>query len=294
MKKSDLKLLQANMERALQPPPKPKPDLSDELSSFFDDGKELPGERTTPSTGRPAAREQSGRPQLDDTAVHLSPLAPSTPGEASRPQELSAVQPSTQPQAVDARPSTRPKRDGHRSKSAAVHKKDRHRGDLARYDNRIDREIHKRIKLFLINENLEQREFAELSAVHFMDYVDGHKNQKADGQPSLDDRDTMIMYKTSPAIINLYIRYNPENKWKPADDRVGRLYNDVDLRIIENGIIITQFNARFKRIHSFEYYRAEIDECKATPLDSSTLDVMLASNRRRWNKATEEMGKGSE
>src|SRR6266480_6914850 len=46
MKKSDLKLLQARMQKVLEPPKqKPKQDLSDELSNLFDDGITLEASR---------------------------------------------------------------------------------------------------------------------------------------------------------------------------------------------------------------------------------------------------------
>lgn len=135
---------------------------------------------------------------------------------------------------------------------------------------------------------MEQQEFAELAAIHFMDEVESHQKEKSDSGQSHDERDTMIMYKTSPLIINLYVRYNPENRWKPADDYVGVNYNGKDIRLIECGIIQTQFNAKFKRIRSFDYYRNEIDAQFDMPLENNTIDVMLKSARRSWAIATGE------
>lgn len=97
----------------------------------------------------------------------------------------------------------------------------------------------------------------------------------------------MIIYKTSPAIINLYLQYNPENRWKPADDYEGQKYNNTDIRIIEIGIIQTQFNARFKKINSFKYYTTEIDIARETPLSTETIDIMLKQGKWRWSEATE-------
>lgn len=103
---------------------------------------------------------------------------------------------------------------------------------------------------------------------------------------ALDDRGLMIIFKTNPLIINLYLRYNPENRWRPADDYEGVRYNDKDIRIIEIGIIQTQFNARFKKINSFKYYTTEIDIALETPLANETTDIMLNQGRRRWSEAT--------
>ncbi len=105
------------------------------------------------------------------------------------------------------------------------------------------------------------------------------------------------MYKTEPSIIIIYRQYNPENRWKPADDLVAQRYNGRDIRLIEFGIIQTQFNARFKRINSFKYYTTEIDIALETPLADETIEVMLKQARRRWaqatGKGTEAAGKGS-
>ena len=96
----------------------------------------------------------------------------------------------------------------------------------------------------------------------------------------------MILFKTNPSIINLYLQYNPENRWKPADDYEGQRYKDRDIRLIEVGIIQTQFNARFKKINSFKYYTTEIDIALETPLSEETIEIMLKHGRRRWKEAT--------
>lgn len=96
----------------------------------------------------------------------------------------------------------------------------------------------------------------------------------------------MILFKTEPSIINLYLQYNAENRWKPSDDYEGVRYNGKDIRLVEIGIIQTQFNARFKKINSFKYYTTEIDIALETPLSEETIEVMLKQGRRRWQEAT--------
>jgi hypothetical protein len=96
----------------------------------------------------------------------------------------------------------------------------------------------------------------------------------------------MIIYKTKVAIINLYLKYNPQNRWKPADDYEGQRYNDKDIRLVEVGIIQTQFNARFKKINSFKYYTTEIDLALETPLAEDTIEIMLKQGRKRWEEAS--------
>jgi len=174
----------------------------------------------------------------------------------------------------------------HRKKQVDSRKGDRHRADKLPFNNRITEATYNRIKHFCLDHDLEQQEFAELSAIHFMDAVDSHQMEKPASRLALDDRRLMIMYKTSPAIINLYLQYNPENRWKPADDYEGQKYNNTDIRIIEIGIIQTQFNARFKKINSFKYYTTEIDIARETPLSTETIDIMLKQGKWRWSEAT--------
>lgn len=144
----------------------------------------------------------------------------------------------------------------------------------------------RKIKHFCIEQGMEQQEFAELSAIHFMEYVASHRTEKSASMLASDERDLMILFKTHPSIINLYLRYNPENRWKPADDYEGVRYNDKDIRLVEVGIIQTQFNARFKKINSFKYYTTEIDIALETPLANETIEIMLRQHRRRWQEAT--------
>lgn len=176
--------------------------------------------------------------------------------------------------------------DSHRKKRVDSRKGDRHRGDKVPFNNRISEVTYQRIKHFLVDHDLEQQEFAELSAIHFIDVVESHHNEKSDSTLSLDERDQMILFKTQPLIINLYLQYNPENRWKPADDYEGQRYNDKDIRLVEIGIIQTQFNARFKKINSFKYYTVEIDAALEVPLSDETIDIMLKQGRRRWKEAT--------
>ena len=179
----------------------------------------------------------------------------------------------------------RRKVDSHRKRRSDSRKGDRHRGNKVPFNNRISEATYKRIKHFLADHDYEQQEFAELSAIHFMDAVESQSAGKQASQLALDERDMMIGYKTKPSIINLYVQYNAENRWKPADDYEGVKYNETDLRLIELGIIQTQFNARFKKINSFKYYTVEIDLVTEIPYESNTIDIMLHQARKRWKES---------
>jgi hypothetical protein len=168
-----------------------------------------------------------------------------------------------------------------------AHKSDRHRAELVRQHFRLNPSIDEQFRLFRAKHHLELQEFYELAGVHYIEHVDAHKTESVDALASHDDRDMMIMFKTSPVIINLYLQYNPENRWKPSDDYEGKRYNERDIRLIEVGILQTQFNARFKKINSFRYYVTEIDIALETPLADETIEAMLKHSRRRWNLARE-------
>jgi hypothetical protein len=197
-----------------------------------------------------------------------------------------ASQLSTTPTKPAIRQAKSRKVDSHHRKRVDSRKGDRHRGDKVAFNNRISEAIYQRIKHFCVDHDLEQQVFAELAAIHFMDAVESHQDEKVDSRIAPDDRELMILFKTRPFIINIYLQYNPENRWKPADDYEGVKYNDKDIRLVEIGIIQTQFNARFKKVNSFKYYTTEIDIALETPLQEDTIELMLKQGRRRWKEAT--------
>lgn len=234
-------------------------------------------------------------------AEGLPPLPPPKPRRPQKnPRGLKIVPPvdahhdqvdanaPTQPAPETPRRPPSPQVDAHQSPNVDAHKTDRHDRNKVRQHFRLSPDIHKHFSVFRAQTGLELQEFFELAGVHFIECVGVHIAEGVGALASHDDGDKMIMYKTNPLIINLYLQYNPLNRWKPADDRAACAYNDVDLRLIENAFITTQFNARFKRIHSFEYYRTEIEVAMEIPLASETLNAMLKSNRRRWEQARPE------
>jgi hypothetical protein len=235
--------------------------------------------------GRPPEPEPDAHhaPEVD---AHTVPAETPTPESAdAQPQSVDAKTPTLVP-VVDAQPPTRHTSGRPIKKRVDAHKGDRHRGNKARQHFRIRPDLDEQFRLFRAKHRLELQEFYELAGAHFIECVDAKKEIGVDAVASLDDRDTMILFKTQPSIINLYLQYNPENRWKPADDAEGKRYNDSDIRLLEIGIIQTQFNARFKKIHSFKYYVTEIDIALETPLTEETITIMLKNHRRRWEEAT--------
>lgn len=253
-----------------------------------------------------ALRSRPGRPPEPEVDAQASPFvdAHTTSGQTptgGRPHaepadahsnDVGAKTPTILPDA-DAKTPTKRKSGRPQKRQVDAHKGDRHRGDRTRQHFRIRPDLDEQFRLFRAKHRLELQEFYELAGAHFIECVDAKREVGVDALASLDDRDSMILFKTHPSIINLYLRYNPENRWKPADDHEGKRYNDKDIRLVEVGIIQTQFNARFKKINSFKYYVTEIDEALAVPLADETVDIMLKQARRRWEKATGESMKPS-
>jgi hypothetical protein len=232
----------------------------------------------------PSHPAESQEATIPDSQLSTTLASQISTTEASQLPPASLL--STNKEKVASRLSTKRAVASRRRKKVDSRKGDRHRGGRVPFNNRLSEEIVNRIKHFCLDHNLEQQEFVELSAIHFMDAVDSRKLEKVDSELALDDRELMILFKTTSSIINLYLQYNPENRWKPADDYEGQRYNDRDIRLVEIGIIQTQFNARFKKINSFKYYTTEIDIALETPLAEETITVMLKNHRRRWEEAT--------
>ena len=154
----------------------------------------------------------------------------------------------------------------------------------------IDKELDKKVRRYCLESDprVELREFYERAAVLLLDT---QSSKELGAFAPLDDRRLMTLYKTKPFIINLYLTYNsifnPKSKWSVRDDEAGFSLNDVDLRIIELGIMQTQANKNFTgKINSFGYYLPEIENFISLNMPEDALQVMLDINRRNWNNRT--------
>jgi hypothetical protein len=172
-------------------------------------------------------------------------------------------------------------------------------GNWAKYENargtdrlglRPNKEILRKFKVFCAEKGLTLTEFFEISGIKFIDLDDQSKSSLDDMSP-YDDRRMMITWKTKVHIINLYLRYNSilntKSKWTVRDDEKSFQLNEVDSKVIELGIIQTQFQKNFKgKINSFSYYLNEIDNFKELGMSGEVLNTMLKINRQRWHQAT--------
>jgi hypothetical protein len=152
-------------------------------------------------------------------------------------------------------------------------------------------EIGRKIRIFCAENGLELSAFFEICAVTYIENL-GHPSKKiSDTKTPIDDRRLMINWKTKGHIINLYLRYNvffnAKSRWSVSDDEKGIKFNDLDFRIIELGIIQTQFQQNFKgKINSFGYYENEINNFIELGMNEELLETMLKINRQRWQQVT--------
>jgi hypothetical protein len=156
---------------------------------------------------------------------------------------------------------------------------------------RTDDELTKQFKKFCIDNDLEFSQATELAWVQFMERLAIQTTPSLDSLIAHDDRRMMISWKTKGHIINLYLRYNlffnPKSRWNVRDDEKGNQFNNVDLRVVELGIIQTQFQKNFKgKINSFGYYENEINNFAELGMNEEVLNTMLKINRQRWQQAT--------
>jgi hypothetical protein len=154
----------------------------------------------------------------------------------------------------------------------------------------LDKELDKKVRQYCLDAEprLELKEFFEIAAINFLDT---QNNKSLGAKTPYDDRRLMISYKTKVHIINLYLRYNSilnaKTKWTVRDDEKSFQLNEVDSKVIELGIIQTQFQKNFKgKINSFSYYLNEIDNFNELGMSGEVLDTMLKINRQRWQQAT--------
>jgi hypothetical protein len=174
------------------------------------------------------------------------------------------------------------------------------KGKWTKYDKNRNRKgiflrtndgLTKNFKKFCIDNNLEFSQATELAWMQFMESLDSQSNVNLAIKIAHDDRRLMINWKSRVFIINLYLRYNEifnkKTRWTINDDEKALRFNEVNPKVIELGIIQTQFQKGFKgKINSFSYYINEIENFMELGMDGEVLETMLKINRQRWQKAT--------
>ena len=178
-----------------------------------------------------------------------------------------------------------------RNYDAAYEEKRKKNDSIDRMNLRPHFEIGRKIRVFCAKQGMELTEFFQLAALAYIENL-GHPNSKtSDTKTPLDDRRLMI-YKTKPSIINLYLEmnrnFNEKTKWKVRDDEAAFKFNECDIRLIELGIIQTQTNKNYTgKINSFSYYVNEIQNFVELEMTDEGIQMMLEINRRRRRQAIE-------
>jgi len=156
---------------------------------------------------------------------------------------------------------------------------------------RTSGDFKRKIKVFCAEMGVDKQDFYRIVVNHYFDTVVNQINKNVVDKSTLDDLKKDILWKTNFRIINLYLHYNlilnEKSKWSMKDDEAGKRFNDVDIRLVELGIIQTQSNKGFSgKINTFGYYGNEIENFVELKMPSEALDTMLNINRQRWRQST--------
>ena len=150
----------------------------------------------------------------------------------------------------------------------------------------IDKELDKKVRRYCLESDprVELREFYERAAVLLLDTQSG---KELGAFAPLDDRRLRTLYKTKPSIIHLYSAYAENSRWSANDDAKASALNDVDLRIVELGILQTLGNRKTKgKINSFGYFLPEIENFLEIEMPEEGIEAMLTINRKSFQRLT--------
>jgi hypothetical protein len=158
----------------------------------------------------------------------------------------------------------------------------------------IHKEVDKKVRQYCVSAEprLELKDFYEKAALTLLDILGTQTENSLGANAPYDDRGLKMLWKSKPALINLYLQYNPKNKWKLKDDEAAARFNEVDERIIELGILQTLGNRGFTgRINSFSYFVPEIETWIETNLPEESLESVLKVLRSKWLSQSSREGK---
>ena len=146
---------------------------------------------------------------------------------------------------------------------------------------RVEKSIAQRIRHFLVDSKFTLKEFVEMSAIKFMDEFGNPKEINLDANQPYDDRQLKI-YRTKPTIINLYLGFSKNLRWKMSDDVKASAYNEIDIKIIELGILQTLGNKTSGgKINSFAYFIPEIENWIEAQASEEMMEQLLAMYRKK-------------
>lgn len=280
MKDKKKQLLADSLNNAINLQQKPKEDLSKKVNALLEDYRDPENVGHSKTSDLDTQKPPTWTPKNKNT-------------DTQKPENLSAIAPNIEAHA----PKNLQTLDAYAPKNKTLDTQKKY--DYRKYDAKrttvrvnlhIDKRLDQEIREYCVKANprLELKTFFELAARRLLDT---QKDETLSANAPYDDRRLMISWKTKTPIINLYLRYNAilnqKPKWTVNDDEKANHLNNVDLRIIELGIIQTQFQKGFKgKINSFSYYLNEINNFLELEMTGEVLETMIKINRQRWQQMT--------
>lgn len=143
---------------------------------------------------------------------------------------------------------------------------------------RIDPETWRNVKVSAAKQGMELSQYVEFVLGNFV----SPQNKLAGINIPLDER-RLITYRTNVAIIDIYRTRTGNLKWTMKDDVAACVFNEVDIRLVELGILQTLGNRQGGgKINSFSYFVPEIKVWLENPMPTEALDGILQIYRAKF------------
>lgn len=152
---------------------------------------------------------------------------------------------------------------------------------------RVNPEFWKEMQIFAKEIDMDVSQLVQHALRLYRENYKSPQNELAGINIPHDDRRLRTLYKTKPRIIHLYSAYAENSRWTVNDDAKASALNDVDLRIIELGILQTLGNRKQKgKINSFGYFLPEIENFLEIEMPEEGIEAMLQINRKSFLRLT--------
>ncbi|MBX7224138.1 MAG: hypothetical protein K1Y36_29765 [Blastocatellia bacterium] len=203
----------------------------------------------------PSGEQFSGDEKNESTCSQLQPTVASQTATVQLPVASMPATDSTRSQLHDSNPRT-VKRPNQNSSYESR--------NLGKITIRLNQQLINKINDFCYHNNIEKQFFFETVASYTVENVASQPatllTRTVASQPAHDD---MMIFSTHDDIIMRYQTYT-NRAWTRRDDREGKRFNQVDIRLIEIAIISTiekklRGNTAKQPIKSFNYFTQEIE-----------------------------------
>lgn len=157
------------------------------------------------------------------------------------------------------------------------------------------------IKSFCKTHEVQIQDFFAIAASHYIDYVASQpalesanklatKSASHTADNVASQQANKLIFKTSEDIIKLYHQFTSK-RWTAVDDKAASRFNGADRRLLEIAMINVWMQARGKKINSFGYFTAEIEQLFELGIDQSNIDLYLTRRRELFDKCKKEWNK---